>query len=154
MTELLSVNAEDVEAFCIYDTDNEVFIKAFRSSADVCKPLGEWVTLSDYACDSNIITVVRENGYDYSTYLNNKMEADILVDEVPTPKRRPYTQEEAVQLIGKILSYEYKGERITRSVFEVSARGSRVKVDRTNQATWMERNATIDGQPFGVLITD
>lgn len=119
-----------------------------------CKPLGEWVTLSDYACDSNIITVVRENGYDYSTYLNNKMEADILVDEVPTPKRRPYTQEEAVQLIGKILSYEYKGERITRSVFEVSARGSRVKVDRTNQATWMERNATIDGQPFGVLITD
>lgn len=35
MKELLSVTAEDVEAFCIYDTDNEVFIKAFRSSADV-----------------------------------------------------------------------------------------------------------------------
>ena len=35
MRELLSVTAEDVEAFCVYDTDNEVFIKAFRSSADV-----------------------------------------------------------------------------------------------------------------------
>lgn len=35
MTELLSVTAEDVEAFCIYDTESEIFIKAFRSSADV-----------------------------------------------------------------------------------------------------------------------
>lgn len=35
MKELLSVEAEDVDAFCIYDTENEVFIKAFRSCADV-----------------------------------------------------------------------------------------------------------------------
>ena len=35
MKELLSVTAEDVEAFCIYDTESETFVKAFRSSADV-----------------------------------------------------------------------------------------------------------------------
>ena len=35
MTELLSVTAEDVEAFCVYDTESEIFVKAFRSSADV-----------------------------------------------------------------------------------------------------------------------
>ena len=35
MKELLSIEAEVVDAFCIYDTDNELFVKAFRSSADV-----------------------------------------------------------------------------------------------------------------------
>lgn len=130
MKELLSVTAEDVEAFCIYDTDNEVFIKAFRSSADVYEDDIEGNSDQDpdnYYC------------WDYETFTLENINS---------------TYEEAVQLIGKILSYEYKGERISRSVFEVSARGNRVKIDRTNQATWMERNATIDGQPFGVLVTD
>ena len=90
--------------------------------------------------------------------------------EEPKPKkRRPYTYDEAVNLIGKKLewttpdNYLGGGHRHTEFIaaideaFDVKNDDGKVTVVDVNhhvQAHMIKFNATIDGEPFGVEVTE